>query len=65
MEKKLEVVTPMVPNFVRVGPTMLCISEFTDKEIEQLGKMWVEDLLKRKYAIIVSRLYSKAKRTKV
>lgn len=64
MDKTLEVTVPLVPNFIKVGSTMLCISEFTDKELEQLSKLWLEALLQRKYTIVHNKLNDAATRTK-
>lgn len=45
MEKKLAVVIPMVPNFITVGRETFPISDFTERELREIGKEWIEKLI--------------------
>lgn len=48
MKKKIEIeiYTPLTPNFIRTSEdTCLPISSFTEKELKQIGKKWIEELI--------------------
>lgn len=45
--KKLEVKTPMVPNFLQVGKQVISIAEFSEEELESIGKSWTIRLIAR------------------
>lgn len=48
MEKKIELETPMTPNFIKAkgGTKMFSISEFTEGELEEIGREWTDKLIK-------------------
>lgn len=47
LTKQVDVETPRVPNFVKVGNEYLPLSDFTDEELRLIGKAWIDALLDR------------------
>lgn len=45
MEKKVAVVIPMTPSFIKVGNESISIKKFTDDELREIGKEWTEKLI--------------------
>lgn len=46
IEKKMSVVVPMVPNFIKVGNDMISVARFTESELREIGQEWTEKLIK-------------------
>ena len=44
---KADIVLPIIPNFIRLtgGGQSMCISDFTDEGLRELGKQWTEQLI--------------------
>lgn len=49
METKIKIKSPLVPNFLFSEDKNIqySISEFTDSQLEEIGKEWTKNLLKR------------------
>lgn len=47
MKKEVEVLIPRVPNFINAGKEMVPIGEFTDDELEKIGREWTANLLEK------------------
>lgn len=47
MEKKLTVHIPTVPNFLKVGEQTFPISDFSEKELKEIGREWTQNLIER------------------
>lgn len=46
-EKKMAVIIPLTPSFIKVGEQYVSIDEFTEYELRQIGKEWTENLIKK------------------
>ncbi len=46
MKKEIEISLPSIPNFLKVGEVVLDISDFSDDELQQIGKEWTEKMIK-------------------
>lgn len=44
-EKKLAVTIPSVPNYIMVGKQMHSVALFSDDELREIGKEWIEKLV--------------------
>lgn len=63
MAVKIEVTVecPMVPKFLRCGrDVMVDIKEFTDEQLEQIGKDWTRQLIEEAHKRQKSQLANKA-----
>ena len=47
MEKKVKVNIPKVPNFIKVGNEFISVTEFTEDELNEIGKEWTAKLIAR------------------
>ena len=49
VKTELEIVLPILPNFVRTSNKDVCISigELTEQQIKELGEAWTEALIKK------------------
>lgn len=47
LTKNVVVSVPMTPNFISVNGVMLPISDFTEKELREIGLVWTEELIKK------------------
>lgn len=45
--KQMAVNIPATPNFIIVNTYPVSISEFSDKELHEIGKQWTIELIKR------------------
>lgn len=51
--KELEISIPTLPNFLCVGETeCLSISDFSEKELRQIGKEWTDALVRKSKSIL-------------
>lgn len=46
-KKKMAVVIPLTPSFLKVGEQYVSIGEFTEDELREIGKEWTENLIKK------------------
>jgi hypothetical protein len=65
MEKSLTVTVPQTPNFIKVGTVMLPLTDFSDTELQQIGKMWTEEVIARKHRMSKNLLQEILKSPKV
>ena len=54
MKKEVNIEIPSVPNFISVGSDRLSITEFSDEELREIGKLWTEKLIERSKEITKS-----------
>jgi hypothetical protein len=45
VQKKIAVVIPQTPSFIQVGTQWHSVSDFTDGELREIGKKWIEKLV--------------------
>lgn len=46
-EKKMAVVIPLTPSFIKVSEQYVSIDEFTEDELREIGREWTENLIKK------------------
>ena len=47
LTKKIEMKVPNTPNFIQVGENWIPVQNFTDKELKEIGRQWLINLLNK------------------
>lgn len=47
LSKKMQILMPEVPLFIQVGTHKTCVADFSELELQEIGKAWTKALLSK------------------